>query len=721
MTDGGVASLGPMSARWAGSVAFGMSGRKDSATCAVARSSSVGVGVRERERERLNVRLAGSGGGGRVSSGYGVSGVRAGDHKKERRGVAVVAAADGKGGGGGGGSGVDGRGREGGGIGTTTMQQVKLPLSDVARQKSPTKLPLASAARPRRQEGRDGYDTGGSAYGQRRRVAGSVSGVAMVDGTAGALKKENGEPQASKIGGLRKIEDAKINAAAGNALLRKSSVRDASGRDCGVERKALHRKSVAGVGNGSGTGTGNTEKRISRSGRGSRGNENRDLTHYMSRLSGSGNRVSSVRGSDGLQRLMSSTTSSEARRSSHRLSSLRVSSGGRESVNGMASTSTSTNASGLRSRNVSSTSVASANKPNASRKSIRRTSSARRVTGVGNANLNEPRAGISRSVSSRLVRRSANTSDLADTKNEQIDFSKQNPDDTSENSALSFESIRLKAEMLQLRSLHASLASNSYKKSKKMNDILRQELTDTETAYRRMLSNEQAAQSLINQIALQSWSYGGDGDASQTDNVALLITILDEFPALLVDEDHVSRANGNGDSDGDCEGGRNGGDERCYARLIDDFDRWIQHIRRVWHARGENGAATEPSSPPPTGPKLKPSADKTALSDNIPSFSLSVASKFGTTLDNNTNDDADNNTINPMPSSWHTNLATLCHKIDILNQSVDELDAAPDGSTLALVLQRCTTFLANAKREIGEMKEMERSVIEMEIEMGMRC
>ena len=229
-----------------------------------------------------------------------------------------------------------------------------------------------------------------------------------------------------------------------------------------------------------------------------------------------------------------------------------------------------------------------------------------------------------------------------------------------------------------------------------------------------MHDDEQAAQSLINQIALHSWSYGVDDDPGQTDNVALLITILDEFPALLGTDERDSCIDGNGDGNGDIE--------CCYVHLTSDFGRWIQHVRRVWYAREVNGTVSESSASPSMTltPRPHPSALNSAPSSSSSSIlnhdTNTSAYNYNHTI-NNTN----NHTIGPMPSLWHTSLVTLSRKIDILNQSINELDAAPEGSTLALVLQRCAAFLANARREIDEMKEMEALVVGLEMEVDMGC
>ena len=577
---------------------------------------------------------------------------------------------------------------DGAGKGVVTgRRQAGVSALQAAGERSPTKLPVPSAVRNWKQEERSGYDVGGTcAVGRRRRVGGAVSNVTKVDVGVDA---QVSEPQTSSASGLRKIEDAKINAAAGRALLRRSSVRDGDGENHTVVHKAAApRKHVIEMEN--------TERCLSRSGRLSHGSDRRRSARYSSRLSGSGSRTSSARGTDDPLQFKASAAPGQARRLSYRQSSLRVSSGDRHSVNGIASTSA--NVPDIRLRNVSLVSVASANEPNALQKTMGRTLSTRIVGGTVDANPNDPPAKPSRAKPSRPVQRSGTIPGIAVTIKEQRPTARKKPEFTDKDMPSSLELARLRAETLQLRLLHAPLASNSFKRSKRLDKLLRQDLSDTESAFRRMRSNEQIAQSLINRIALHSWSYGIDGDCSQTDNIALLITILDEFPALLSGDERRSCVDEQQHDDRDSDDGSQ------YARLANDFNHWTQHVRQVWRARGENGNGLESF---PTTP--------TCRSDRQISRVEGAQSAFADVVDSSDGfDDDDDDAIHPMPASWHAGLAVLSRKINILGQSVDELDAAPDGSTLALVLQRCNTFLVRARQELTEMKELEEMVVNME-------
>ena len=224
--------------------------------------------------------------------------------------------------------------------------------------------------------------------------------------------------------------------------------------------------------------------------------------------------------------------------------------------------------------------------------------------------------------------------------------------------------VRLSTEVLQLQLLHSSALRVLPEWERRADTSLRRYFADTATAYKTTCEHEHAAQSLINQLALQSWCLGdadkhssnetaddghGDVTADTTDNIALLITILDELPALLLS-----------------------GEGNSYACIVSTFDGWIKQIQEGWRVRDCESSLSDITSRPPS----------------LSSSSYSPPN------------------VRPLPQSWHSNLAHLNRKIEALVQSMRELDSAPEGSTLAEVLRRCKIFLVNVTDEIREMSEL---------------
>ena len=541
----------------------------------------------------------------------------------------------------------------------------RVSVVPVVREKSPTKLPLPSAvqARDRKPES---TRTDVSALGRRRRVGLSIrDGQAWNERASVIVKGSDG----GETEGLKKVGDAKINAAAGRALLRRSSTRNSS-RGSAVSNDMAK--------------TENIEKHCVRDSEPlNRKSDNSFSIMKPSRVSSTSSRASYTGRRESGQKPATSVAPSQSRRLSHRQSSLRSSLECRELLGGKAASAG--NMLGARSRNVSLTSTVSANDLSTLQKSNNKTPARWRPSG-DELRWNETQLIQSRAIPVRSLRQSRrSTSSARGAEKQLIPNAREKYADTDNTICSSVEVIRLQAETLQLHILHSLVATNVSKKSIQTNRSLRENLFGIEAAYKAMRSKEQAAQSLINQIALHSWNYGGDSDGSQADNIALLVTILDEFPALLGSDDEkagVSCAS---------ESGNASDSEYLYAHLVEVFQSWMHHVRQVWQARGEHSI----------GPAVSSTTSSTTefftynQPANTHTYTLSNKSPY---------------TIIPLPSSWYTDLAALGHKLDILSGSLEELEAAPEGSTLASTLQRCATFLVNARQEIREMKEIEEMV-----------
>ena len=547
-------------------------------------------------------------------------------------------------------------------------------VGPVTRENSPTKLPLPSAAARAGDKKVGTTRSDVSALGRRRRVGLSIGNGQAKNEDADRVSKR---PDVRGAEGLKKVGDAKINAAAGRALLRRSSTRNSSYGNA-VSNDV--------------TKTGNSGRHSDRDGeRLSRKSDNKFSTIRPSRVSSTSSRASCPDRRESAQQPITSAASSQTRRlSSRRQSSLGTSLGCRESLGGITSHAGTTL--GACSRNVSSASTGSANdldmlqRPNNKNPTrLRPNDDGLRQTGV--------QVMRSRTIPVRSLRQSRRSTSVALGANKQlIPTAGENHDNDNNNNSIqsSLEVIRLQTETLQLHRLHSLMVSNVRKKSIETDRSLRENVSSIEAAYKAMRSKEQAAQSLINRIAMQSWSYGADGDGSQADNIALLVTILDEFPALLGSDDEKC-----GEGYGSESGDAGDGEYHLYAHLIKEFESWMRHVQQVWQARGEHGI----------GPAVLSSTYSTAghLTHGEPTSKHTKSQSNKSPY-----------TITPMSTSWYTNLAALCHKLDILSRSMGELEPAPEGSTLALTLHQCTTFLANAKQELREMREMEELVFTLE-------
>lgn len=556
-------------------------------------------------------------------------------------------------------------GRDGSGVemGMGKEGCAKVSVVPVARERSPTKLPLPSAVRIGNKKVEFSARPDGSALARQRRV-----GLSIRDGQAkgGDVDGVHRRLDAGENEGLKKVGDAKINAAAGRALLRKSSTRKSScgsvasndtmktknaGKHCDCDSEQLSRKS------------GNDFSLVKPS----------RISSTSSRASCTGRRESAR------QQPITPIAPSQSRRlSSRRQSSLRTSLGCVEP-------------SGACSRNVSSASAGSANdfcmlhKPNDK-------SSARWKSKDDDLRCDEAQTMRSRTIPVKSLQKSRRST-LAALDAEKLLMPDVGKRDDDKNNSLqsSLETVRRQAETLQLHLLHSVMITDVAKKSTETNRSLRANLSSIQDAYTAMRSKEEAAQSLINRIAMHSWSYSADdNNGSQADNIALLITILDEFPALLGSDDEKASISCAGESDEVSDS------EYLYAHLIEEFESWMRQAQQVWQAREKHGIGSLLSSTTSSVAEYRTYDEST----NAHSYSHFDKSPY---------------IIKPMSTSWYTKLAALSHKLDILSQSLEELEPAPEGSTLASILQRCMAFLANATQELREMKETEETVFSLEI------
>ncbi|KAI9763197.1 MAG: hypothetical protein M1840_000863 [Geoglossum simile] len=212
----------------------------------------------------------------------------------------------------------------------------------------------------------------------------------------------------------------------------------------------------------------------------------------------------------------------------------------------------------------------------------------------------------------------------------------------SNDELMSPETARLQTELLQLHLLHESSAEVLHSWQGSVEVKLQRRFEDVAQKYRRVAALERETQARLNLCALKEFARDGGAGQGLGERIQSLGSVIPEIVS-------VTGAGGK------------------YARLVKNFEWWIEWIEQIQETRGRDGSA----------------------------FNGVGEMEF----------------VDGLGNGWRDETATLSRKLGFWLQNLDGVGSSPAGSSLALVVARCRCLVEGMLQELDIMRGMECAIV----------